>query len=127
MDITSVLRTKIKFPVRLKASEKFFEQASGLGFLGAAGILAVSLALPALSLISINTMDSAESSFADTILVFIMFIIAVLSYGLATFVPALLLGTKRGWKAGVQVIAYEIAWLLIVFLLLISILSSTQL
>lgn len=123
MDIRSVLRTKIKSPIRPKAFGSFFEQAAGLGLLGAAGILAISFAVPALSLISISTMESVESSFADPIIVFIMFIIAVLSYGLATFVPALWLGAKQGWKAGIHVVMYEIAWLLVVFLLLTFIFS----
>lgn len=95
--LASVVRSH--FPTLSKA----FSQACGLGL---AAVVGAAVLTGVVGIFFLITNDSSNpTAFA------FMMMATVLAYGLVLLVPAVALGAKRGWKAGVSVIVSEVIWL----------------
>jgi hypothetical protein len=103
MNFKSLLQTKIKTP------KGTFLSAIGMGFLVALGTLLLSGLVP----LFLEIAGRANEDIMGPVVVITTMVLAAFSYGLILLVPAIWLGAKKGWKAGLYTIVAEIIWLVI--------------
>lgn len=100
----------------LRAFKHRSQNVEVVGFISAVCVLIVSFITPlVLELSTGGGVDGISQMIGMSLMV-----VVFLSYLVAMFVPAIWLGSSRGWKAGVSVIVFEIIWLTIIAILSIG-------